>query len=71
MKNIDKKELLEVIKSNLSDEEAYMLRLRWGLIDDKTHSMDEISSLLNISRDQAAKELRKIESYVLSYFRKV
>ncbi|WP_347487873.1 hypothetical protein ABDB91_11555 [Desulfoscipio sp. XC116] len=65
----DKERLLKII-DKLDNKDSYMFRLRNGLIDSKVHTLTEIALVLNISQEKACKELRRIERYVLSEYRK-
>ena len=64
------KEIIIKIVNKLEDEDAYLFKLRHGLMDNKVYSLTEISLMLNLSHDEVCKELRRIESYVLSEYRK-
>jgi len=49
-------QIREIIKG-LDEKEALVLRLRFGLVDDKTHTLQEIGDKLNLTRER----IRQIE----------
>lgn len=67
--DFDKEKLLRIV-NKLSDKDSYLFKLRSGLFDNKVYTLTEISLLLNISQDEACGELRRIERFVLSEYRK-
>ncbi|WP_143338439.1 hypothetical protein [Desulforamulus profundi] len=67
--DFDKEKLLKIV-NKLNDKDSYLFKLRSGLIDNKVHTLTEISLLLNISQDELCEELRRIERFVLSEYHK-
>ncbi len=67
--DFDKKKLLKIIK-NLNDINSYLFKLRNGLIDNKVHTLAEISVLVNMPQNKVCEKLRRTERYVLSEYRK-
>ena len=67
--DFDKEKLLNVV-NKLNNKDSNLFKLRSGLIDNNVHTLTEISLLLNISKNEVCKELRRIERYVLSEYRK-
>ena len=56
------KELLET----LSDRERQVIRLRYGLDDEKPHTLEEIGEILGVTRER----VRQIEARALEKLRK-
>lgn len=67
--DLDKEKILKII-NNLNDKDSYLIKLRFGLINNKVHTLTEISMLLNMSQNKVREELRRIEKHVLSRYRK-
>ncbi|AEG60690.1 hypothetical protein [Desulforamulus ruminis] len=70
MKNDYDWEKVLKIAANLNKKDFYIFKLRMGFINNKTHSIREISLLLNMPLNEVLKELRRIEKYVLSEYHK-
>ncbi len=59
------KKILDEILSELSEKEEKILRLRFGLEDGKTHSLEEVSNLYHVTRER----IRQIESKAIAKLR--
>ena len=62
---VQKEEVSELLES-LSERERQVIRLRYGLEDGKTHTLEEIGSILNVTRER----VRQIEARALEKLRK-
>lgn len=60
-----KEEVIELLES-LSDRERQVIRLRYGLEDGKTHTLEEIGSILNVTRER----VRQIEARAMEKLRR-
>ena len=58
------KEQLEQVLGTLSDRESLVLRLRYGLLDGRAYTLEEVGQKLNVTRERIrqieAKALRKL-----------
>ena len=58
------KEQLEEVLSTLTDREANVLRLRFGLVDGRSRTLEEVGAQFNVTRERIrqieAKALRKL-----------
>ena len=77
-KIIFSKQILEAIEnSNLTERERKVLYLRFGVIDNKTRTLEELGKIFNITRERVrqieAKALRKLRNniYVKEYYNTV
>jgi len=61
--------LLQIIQARLTEREAKVIMLRYGLIDGKPRTLEEIGSRFNVTRERIrqieAKALRKLKSYMI------
>ena len=62
---VQKEEVSELLEA-LSERERQVIRLRYGLEDGKTHTLEEIGSVLNVTRER----VRQIEARALEKLRK-
>ena len=62
---VQKEEVSELLES-LSERERQVIRLRYGLEDGKTHTLEEIGSILNVTRER----VRQIEARAMEKLRK-
>ncbi len=62
---VQKEEVSELLEA-LSERERQVIRLRYGLEDGKTHTLEEIGSILNVTRER----VRQIEARALEKLRK-
>ncbi|MGZ3140162.1 RNA polymerase sigma factor RpoD [Candidatus Phytoplasma solani] len=65
MTEVTQKLLDEVLKNTLTDREEKVLKLRYGLFNGKTHTLEEIGNLLGVTRER----IRQIESKALRRLR--
>lgn len=65
MTEVTQKLLDEVLKNTLTDREEKVLKLRYGLLNGKTHTLEEIGNLLGVTRER----IRQIESKALRRLR--
>ncbi|WP_349401805.1 RNA polymerase sigma factor RpoD [Candidatus Phytoplasma solani] len=65
MKEVTKKLLDEVLENTLTDREEKVLKMRYGLINGKTHTLEEIGQLFGVTRER----IRQIESKALRRLR--
>jgi len=72
------KEQLEQVLGTLSEREALVLRLRYGLLDGRSYTLEEVGQQLNVTRERIrqieAKALRKLRHpsrrrYLSGYFK--
>ena len=72
------KEQLEQVLETLSEREALVLRLRYGLLDGRSYTLEEVGQQLNVTRERIrqieAKALRKLRHpsrrrYLSGYFK--
>ena len=61
---VQKEEVSELLES-LSDRERQVIRLRYGLEDGKTHTLEEIGSMLSVTRER----VRQIEARAMEKLR--
>ena len=61
---VQKEEVSELLES-LSERERQVIRLRYGLEDGKTHTLEEIGSILNVTRER----VRQIEARAMEKLR--
>jgi len=58
------REQVKTILAELSDREREVLELRFGLVDGKDHTLEEVSLFFNVTRERVrqieAKALRKL-----------
>lgn len=58
------REQLENVLATLTDREENVLRLRFGLVDGRTHTLEEVGNVFNVTRERIrqieAKALRKL-----------
>ena len=62
---VQKEEVSELLES-LSDRERQVIKLRYGLEDGKTHTLEEIGSILSVTRER----VRQIEARAMEKLRK-
>lgn len=62
---VQKEEVSELLEA-LSERERQVIRLRYGLEDGKTHTLEEIGSILNVTRER----VRQIEARAMEKLRK-
>ena len=61
---VQKEEVQELLES-LNDRERQVIRLRFGLEDGKTHTLEEIGDELNVTRER----VRQIEARAMEKLR--
>ncbi len=61
-----KKEIKELFKNNLKPKEARILDLRFGLTDNRTHTLEEIGQAENVTRER----IRQIEAKAIKKLQK-
>ena len=61
---VQKEEVKELLES-LNDRERQVIRLRFGLEDGKTHTLEEIGDELNVTRER----VRQIEARAMEKLR--
>lgn len=59
------RESVQDLLSDLSDRERSILEMRFGLVDDREHTLDEVSTLLGVTRER----IRQIEAQALRKLR--
>ena len=59
------KEELDKVLSTLKDKEEEVIRLRYGLVDGKQHTLEEVGKVFNVTRER----IRQIESKALRKLR--
>ena len=62
--NIDRwlmKSMIDEALAGLSERDAYVIRLRFGLIDDRQHTLEEIGKIMGLTRER----IRQIEKKTL------
>ena len=64
MQLVQKEEVQELLES-LNDRERQVIRLRFGLEDGKTHTLEEIGDELNVTRER----VRQIEARAMEKLR--
>lgn len=69
--HINLKELIESSLDKLTDRESKILRMRFGLSQDKEHTLEEVGQKFKVTRERIrqieSKALRKIKHHPLSY----
>ncbi|MBT1576802.1 RNA polymerase sigma factor RpoD ['Elaeagnus angustifolia' witches'-broom phytoplasma] len=65
MKEVTQKLLDEVLENTLTDREEKVLKMRYGLLDGKTHTLEEVGTLFGVTRER----IRQIESKALRRLR--
>ena len=66
MDSLVRKEGVSELLDSLSDRERQVIRLRYGLEDGKTHTLEEIGNTLNVTRER----VRQIEARAMEKLRK-
>ena len=66
MDSLVRKEEVSELLDSLSDRERQVIRLRYGLEDGKTHTLEEIGNTLNVTRER----VRQIEARAMEKLRK-
>lgn len=61
----DNRKIIDNVLSTLSQREAQIIRLRFGLEDNKTHTLDEIGKKYGLSRER----IRQVESRAMTKLR--
>ena len=67
---LNKDQLLAAIEK-LDPKDAYLLKLRFGFIDDAPRSIGELARIYNLEIDQMLEKLRKVESLAQAKLRKL
>ena len=62
---VRKEEVKELLEA-LSDRESQVIRLRYGLEDSRTHTLEEIGEMLGVTRER----VRQIEARAMEKLRK-
>ena len=62
---VRKEEVKELLET-LSDRESQVIRLRYGLEDSRTHTLEEIGEMLGVTRER----VRQIEARAMEKLRK-
>ncbi|WP_425305781.1 RNA polymerase sigma factor RpoD ['Fragaria x ananassa' phyllody phytoplasma] len=65
MKEVTQKLLDEVLENTLTDREEQIIKMRYGLLDGKTHTLEEVGNLFGVTRER----IRQIESKALRRLR--
>jgi RNA polymerase primary sigma factor len=69
--HINLKEVIESSLDHLTDRESRILRMRFGLSQDKEHTLEEVGEKFKVTRERIrqieSKALRKIKHHPLSY----
>lgn len=66
MNALAEQEEVKELLGSLSDREQQVIRLRYGLGDEKTHTLEEIGEILGVTRER----VRQIESRAMEKLRK-
>lgn len=65
MNTLVQKEEVSELLSKLTDRERQVIGLRYGLEDGKTHTLEEIGGMLNVTRER----VRQIEARAMEKLR--
>ncbi|MBP5836130.1 RNA polymerase sigma factor RpoD [Candidatus Phytoplasma meliae] len=65
MKEVTQKLLNEVLENTLTDREEQIIKMRYGLLDGKNHTLEEVGNLFGVTRER----IRQIESKALRRLR--
>jgi RNA polymerase primary sigma factor len=60
------REQLEQVLARLPDREAHILRLRYGLEDGETHTLEEVGKQIGVTRER----VRQLEAQALNRLRR-